>query len=223
MSRLRSKASHLGDQRPRRDQQGSPGLQAVQDQVDGVLHLRAEMAQEHALAQAQGDRRSRPQLVGVEVVLGVARAQGVAQAGEGPRTPRDPSQDPRSRGQPEDGWLRTSRAPSASTRCGRGRSDSRIVVIDSDQGESGASATWREGLPTSGHGRGHGPCWHRHGTRGVPPGAEQRPTGIACWRSAVSLRQDCVTAGAVNSYAERGGVDALSNDGIFRDGFEPVN
>ncbi len=34
--------------------------------------------------------------------------------------------------------------------------DDRIVVIDSDQGESGASAAWREGFPAAGDGRGLG-------------------------------------------------------------------
>jgi hypothetical protein len=43
----------------------------------------------------------------------------------------------------------------------------------------------------------------------------RRETGSVAWYKSlrVSLRQDCATAGAVNSYAEREGVDAPKTTG----------
>jgi Resolvase, N terminal domain len=48
--------------------------------------------------------------------------------------------------------------------------DEQIIVIDSDQGESGASAAWREGFQRLVSDVGMG---HRDGPGGLPPGAEQ--------------------------------------------------
>ena len=50
--------------------------------------------------------------------------------------------------------------------------EERIVVIDSDLGQSGASAKDREGFQTTGRRGRHGPRGHRHGLGGFPPGAQ---------------------------------------------------
>ena len=63
--------------------------------------------------------------------------------------------------------------------------DDQIIVIDNDQGESGASAAWREGFQrlVTEVGMGHA---------GIVMGLRSRawpgtmPTGIVCWRSARS-------------------------------------
>ena len=52
--------------------------------------------------------------------------------------------------------------------------DDQIIVIDDDQGESGASAAWREGFQRLVTDVGHGPRRHRHGPGGLALGEEQR-------------------------------------------------
>jgi hypothetical protein len=42
--------------------------------------------------------------------------------------------------------------------------DHQIIVIDNDQGESGAVGRLARGLPAAGHRRGHGTCRHRDGS-----------------------------------------------------------
>lgn len=52
--------------------------------------------------------------------------------------------------------------------------DDRVVVIDSDQGESGASAAWREGFRRLVTDVGFGARRHRDGARGLEAREEQR-------------------------------------------------
>ena len=61
--------------------------------------------------------------------------------------------------------------------------DEQIIVIDSDQGESGASAAWREGFQRLGSERRHGARRHRRALRS-PAWRGTMPIGSACWRSA---------------------------------------
>jgi len=69
-----------------------------------------------------------------------------------------------------------------------GWQEDRIIVIDSDQGESGASATWREGFQRLVTDVGMGRA-------GIVMGLEvsvwlgTTPTGTDCWRSVPSLRR----------------------------------
>ncbi|OTP74124.1 Mobile element protein [Caballeronia sordidicola] len=75
--------------------------------------------------------------------------------------------------------------------------DDQIITVDSDQGESGASASWREGfqrlVTDVGMGRASSWAWR------CPAWQETMPTGIVCWRSAPSLirsfsmRMVCIT------------------------------
>ena len=52
--------------------------------------------------------------------------------------------------------------------------DDQIIVIDNDQGESGASAAWREGFQRLVTDVGMGQRGHRYGAGGLAPGEEQR-------------------------------------------------
>jgi DNA invertase Pin-like site-specific DNA recombinase len=63
--------------------------------------------------------------------------------------------------------------------------DDQITVIDSDQGESGASASWREGFQRLVTDVGMGRAGIVMGLE-VSRLARNNPTGIACWRSAPS-------------------------------------
>ena len=63
--------------------------------------------------------------------------------------------------------------------------DDQIVVIDSDQGESGASASWRGGFQRLVTDVGMGCAGIVMGPR-CPASRGTMPIGIACWRSALS-------------------------------------
>ncbi len=66
---------------------------------------------------------------------------------------------------------------------GLGWRDDQVVVIDSDQGESGASASWREGFQHLVSDVGmdaQGSLWAWR----YPASPETMPTGIGCWKFA---------------------------------------
>ena len=64
--------------------------------------------------------------------------------------------------------------------------DEQIIVVDNDQGESGASAAWREGFQRLVSDVGMGLPASSWDLRS-PGWRETMPTGTACWRSAPSL------------------------------------
>ena len=67
---------------------------------------------------------------------------------------------------------------------GLGWRDDQVIVIDSDQGESGASASWREGFQHLVSDVGMGRAGDRYGPGGIPPRPETMPTGIGSWKFA---------------------------------------